>query len=56
MRKLNKPPQRGKFPSRTTLRMWIRQRTNPQIRALRKDVKKLAKEIADLKKAFKARK
>jgi len=43
------PPQRGKAVSRTTLRMWVRLKVNPQIQRLRVKVEKLEAEVKKLK-------
>lgn len=43
------PPQRSKVVSRTTLRMWVRLKVNPQIQRLRVKVEKLEAEVKKLK-------
>jgi len=44
MKRTRNPPQSGNVISRTTLRMWIRQKVNPHIKALRKRVQQLERQ------------
>jgi hypothetical protein len=56
VRQLNNPPQRGAYPSRTTLRRWIREKVNSRIDKLRDRIKDLEGEVKQLKKTLKGRK